>query len=141
MADRKETGKQKTRISRRELMGAAAAVAFTYVPKRVLSGEAGNKLNIAGVGIGGRGEGDLHELASENIVALCDVDQKYAAKVFKKYPDAKKYRDFRRMLDSQKNIDAVVVATPDHSHAIVAMTAIKMGKHVYCEKPLARKVN
>jgi hypothetical protein len=132
-------------ISRRDFMGAAAAVtAFTIVPSHVLGGSRrvppSEKLNIAGVGIGGRGEGDLHEIGSENIVALCDVDDKYAAKVFKKYPDATKYHDFRVMLDKEKNIDAVVIATPDHSHAVVAMTAIKMGKHVYCEKPLAHSI-
>ncbi len=123
-------------------MGTAAAVAaFTVVPRHVLGG-AGNvppseKLNIAGIGIGGRGEGDLDECRSENIVALCDVDEAHAARVFKKYPKAKKWTDFRKMLDEQKDIDAVVIAVPDHLHAVVAMAAIKRGKHVYCEKPLA----
>ena len=123
-------------------MGTAAAVAaFTIVPRHVLGG-AGNvppseKLNIAGIGIGGRGEGDLDECRSENIVALCDVDENHAGRVFKKYPKAKKWTDFRKMLDEQKDIDAVVIATPDHLHAVVAMAAIKRGKHVYCEKPLA----
>lgn len=135
----------KVQITRRNFMSTAAAVtAFTVVPRHVLGGPRrtppSEKLNVAGVGIGGRGAGDLHELSSENIVALCDVDQKYAAKVFKKYPDAKKYRDFRKMLDRQKDIDAVVVATPDHSHAVIAMMAIKMGKHVYCEKPMAHSI-
>lgn len=134
------------RISRRNLMStAAAAAAFTIVPRSVL-GEAGNvppseKLNVAGVGVGGRGAGDLDEVASENVVALCDVDDGYAANTFKRYPGAKKYRDFRVMLDKEKNIDAVVIATPDHTHAVVAMTAIKMGKHVYCEKPLAHSID
>jgi hypothetical protein len=146
MGNRKEKSKQqKIKISRRDFVGAAAAVAaFTIVPGRVLGGPRrvppSEKLNIAGVGIGGRGEGDLDEVGSENIVALCDVDDKYAAKVFKKYPNAKKYKDFRKMLDQEKNIDAVVIATPDHTHAVVAMTAIKMGKHVYCEKPLAHSI-
>jgi len=135
----------KVNVTRRDFIGAAAAVtAFTVVPRHVLGGPRrtppSEKLNIAGVGIGGRGAGDLHELASENIVALCDVDSQYAAKVFTKYPSAKKYRDFRRMLDRQKDIDAVMVATPDHLHAVIAMTAIKMGKHVYCEKPLAHSI-
>jgi predicted dehydrogenase len=121
--------------------GATAVAAFTIVPRHVLGG-AGNvppseKLNIAGIGIGGRGEGDLDECGSENIVALCDVDEAHAARVFKKYPKAKKWTDFRKMLDEQKDIDAVVIATPDHLHAVVAMAAIKRGKHVYCEKPLA----
>lgn len=94
------------------------------------------KLNIAGIGIGGRGRSNLRELGSENIVALCDVDDEYAAETFAKYPKAKKYKDYRVMLEKQKDIDAVMVATPDHTHAIISMTAIKLGKHVYCEKPL-----
>jgi hypothetical protein len=135
----------KVRVTRRDFIKAGTAVAgFSLVPRHVLGGSRrtppSEKLNIAGVGIGGRGAGDLHELASENIVALCDVDDKHAARVFKKYPDAKKFRDFRRMLDREKNIDAVMVATPDHSHAVIAMTTIKMGKHVYCEKPLAHSI-
>jgi len=146
MENQKDTDRRsKPSISRRDFMGAAATAAvFTIVPRHVLGGPRhiapSEKLNIAGVGIGGRGEGDLHEVGSENIVALCDVDDKYAARVFKKYPNAKKYHDFRRMLDQEKNIDAVVVAVPDHNHAVVAMTAIKMGKHVYCEKPLAHSI-
>ncbi len=133
------------KVSRRDFMGAAAAAAaLTIVPWHVLGGPRrippSEKLNIAGVGIGGRGAGDLDEVSGENIVALCDVDDKYAANTFKRYPNAAKYRDFRVMLDKQKNIDAVIVATPDHSHAVVAMTAIKMGKHVYCEKPLAHSI-
>jgi len=145
MANQKDTGKQKFKISRRDFMGAATAVAaYTIVPSHVLGGPRrvppSEKLNIAGVGIGGRGAGDLHEVGSENIVALCDVDDRYAAKVFKSYPNAKKYHDFRVMLDKEKNIDGIVVATPDHAHAVVAMMAIKMGKHVYCEKPLAHSI-
>ena len=136
----------RAKVTRRRFMRTVAAVAgFTLVRRDVLGGPRhkppSEKLDIAGVGIGGRGAGDLHELASENIVALCDVDQKYAEKVFQKYPNAKKYRDFRRMLDHQKNVDAVIVATPDHTHAVIAMMAIKMGKHVYCEKPLAHSID
>ena len=123
---------------------AAAAAALSIVPRHVLGGPRhippSEKLNIAGVGIGGRGAGDLDEVGSENIVALCDVDDEYAAKTFQRYPKAAKYRDFRIMLDKEKGIDAVIVATPDHTHAVVAMTAIKMGKHVYCEKPLAHSI-
>jgi len=119
--------------------------AFTIVPRRVLGG-AGNtppseKLNIAGIGVGGRGAGDLQEVESQNIVALCDVDWRQAAGAFKRYPNAKKYKDFREMLDKEdKNIDAVIVATPDHVHAVASMAAIKRGKHVYCEKPLAHSI-
>jgi len=133
------------KLSRRSFVGTAAAVAaFTVVPRQVLGG-AGNvppseKLNLAGIGIGGRGEGDLDECRSENIVALCDVDEKHAGKVFEKYPKARKWADFRKMLDEQKDIDAVVIATPDHLHAAVALAAIKRGKHVYCEKPLAHSI-
>jgi predicted dehydrogenase len=134
------------KISRRGFMsGAAGVAAFTIVPRRVLGG-AGNtppseKLNIAGIGIGGRGAGDLQEVESQNIVALCDVDWRQAAGAFKRYPNAKKYKDFREMLDKEdKNIDAVIVATPDHVHAVASMAAIKRGKHVYCEKPLAHSI-
>ena len=137
--------KKNTSISRRQFLGTATVAAFTIVPRKVLGGPRNippsEKLNIAGIGIGGRGEGDLHECGSENIVALCDVDDNYAARVFKKYPNAQKYYDFRKMLDKEKSIDAVVIATPDHTHAVVAMAAIKRGKHVYCEKPLAHSIN
>jgi len=141
----KSDKEQDKKITRRDFMSSTAAVAaFTIVPREVLGGPRhippSGKLNIAGVGIGGRGAGDLDEVGSENVVALCDVDDKYAANVFKGYPKAKKYHDFRKMLDKEKNIDAVVIATPDHTHAVVAATAIKMGKHVYCEKPLAHSI-
>ncbi len=133
-------------ISRREFLGAAGAIgAFTIVPRYVLGG-AGNtppseKLNIAGIGVGGQGGGDLNAVSSQNIVALCDVDWRHAAGTFRRYSSARKYKDFRKMLDKEdKNIDAVVVATPDHIHAPASMAAIKRGKHVYCEKPLTHSV-
>ncbi len=147
MKDRKKTNQQRAKkISRRDFIGGAAAVAvFTIVPRHVLGGNSytapSEKLNIAGIGVGGQGASDLSMLASENIVALCDVDQERAAETFKRFPAAKKYRDFRKMLEKEnKNIDAVVVATPDHTHAVASMMAIKMGKHVYCEKPLAHDI-
>jgi predicted dehydrogenase len=147
MKDQKgNTQKQRSRISRRDFISgsAAAAAAITIVPRYVLGG-AGNippseKLNIAGIGVGGQGRWDLDNVSSENIVALCDVDWERAADTFKRYPKARRYRDFRKMLEKEKNIDAVVVATPDHNHAVATMTAIKMEKHVYCEKPLTRTV-
>ncbi len=133
-----------SRVSRRQVLGAAAVAAVTIVPRHVLGGPGqtppSEKLNIAGVGIGGQGGWDLEQVASENIVALCDVDWDYAAHTFQKYPRAKKYKDFRRMFDEQKGIDAVVVGTPDHIHAVASMAAIQRGKHVYCEKPLTRTV-
>ena len=100
------------------------------------------KLNIAGIGVGGMGAGDIGAVApGNNIVALCDVDQNRSRGTFEKFPDAKPYRDFRKMFDEmEKSIDAVVVATPDHFHAVAAMAAIQRGKHVYCEKPLAHSV-
>lgn len=141
------TQSQNKGLSRRDFVGAAAAVAaFTIVPRHVLGG-AGNtapseKLNIAGVGIGGMGQNNVAKCAEagENIVALCDVDSAYAAPVFEKYPNAKKWTDYRKMLDEQKDLDAVVVATPDHTHAVVAMAAMQRGKHVYVQKPLTRSV-
>ncbi|HPV88386.1 MAG TPA: Gfo/Idh/MocA family oxidoreductase, partial [Bacteroidales bacterium] len=100
-----------------------------------------DKLNIAGIGIGGRGGGVIRELSSENIVALCDVDWRYSAEQFKKYPNAKKYKDFRKLFDEMGNhIDAVVVGTADHTHAVISAQALAMGKHVYCEKPLTHTV-
>jgi predicted dehydrogenase len=133
-------------LTRRNFLrtAAAAGTGICIVPRHVLGG-AGNvppseKLNIAGIGIGGQGRADLEELKSQNIVALCDVDWDYAAPTFKKYPAAKRYKDFREMLGQEKSIDAVVVGTPDHIHAVASMTAIKHGKHVYCEKPLTRTV-
>ena len=134
------------KMTRRGLMSTAAGVAaFTIVPRHVLGGAGqtppSEKLNIAGVGIGGQGGADLRALGSQNIVALCDVDWQHAAGTFKRYPQAKQYKNFREMLDKEdKNIEGVVVATPDHLHAIVSMAAIKRGKHVYCEKPLTHTV-
>ncbi len=141
----KRQGASIDRSSRRRFMQQTAAVAaFTMVPRHVLGGAGhtppSEKLNIAGIGIGGRGEGDLDEVGSENIVALCDVDEAYAGRVFAKYPKARKWHDFRKMLDEQKDIDAVVIATPDHTHAVISMAAIQRGKHVYCEKPLAHSI-
>ncbi len=134
------------RLSRRDFMGTAAAAmaAVTFVPRHVLGGAnntpPSEKLNIAGVGIGGMGQNNIRACETENIVALCDVDWKYAASVFKKYPNAQTWKDYRQMLDEQKDIDAVVVATPDHNHAVVAMAAMQRGKHVYVQKPLTRSV-
>jgi predicted dehydrogenase len=98
------------------------------------------KLNIASIGAGGRAASDINGCSSENIVALCDVDDKSASQTFAKYPDAKKYKDFRQMLDKEKNIDAVIVAIPDFMHATAAIWAMERGKHVYCEKPLVRTI-
>ena len=142
----KEKNSRKSRFSRRDFLGgvATAVAAFTIVPRHVLGGPGNTppseKLNIAGIGVGGQGKSNVRACRRENIVALCDVDGKYAAKTFDRYPKAKKYRDFRRMLEKQKDIEAVIVATPDHTHAVISMMAIKMGKHVYCQKPMTHSV-
>jgi hypothetical protein len=140
----KETGRG---VSRRRFLGTAAAATagFTIVPSHVVSGlghiAPSDKLNIAGVGVGGMGRTNLRNLKSQNIVALCDVDWKYAKKTFDDYPDAKKFWDWRKMYDEMgKDIDAVVVATADHTHALVAAHAMTMGKHVYVQKPLTHSV-
>jgi len=99
------------------------------------------KLNIASIGAGGKAASDIDGCSKENIVALCDVDDKRAEATFKKYDKAPKYRDFRKMLDAQgKDIDAVIVTIPDHMHATAAIAAMERGKHVYVQKPLVRTV-
>jgi predicted dehydrogenase len=132
--------------SRRQFLGQAAlaSAGLMILPSHVL-GRGGfkppsEKLNIAGIGVGGQGGHDLSQLTSENIVALCDVDSAHAGGVFRRYDGAKIFTDYRKMLEEQKDIDAVVIATPDHQHAIIAMAAMRAGKHVYCEKPLTHTV-
>ncbi len=122
-----------------------AAGTVTIVPRFVLGGPGytspSDKLNIAGIGIGGIGKRFLRECSEENIIALCDVDEKYAKRVFRAYPQAKKYRDFQEMLDKEKEIDGVIIATPDHTHALICLAAIKKKKHILCVKPLTRTIH
>lgn len=133
-------------ISRRKFVGGiAAAAGVTLVPRHVLGGRGyqapSDTLNIATIGAGGMGRNNTERCAlTENIVALCDVDDNRGARVYQKFPRAKTYRDFRKMLEQQKDIDAVIVATPDHTHAVAAMMAMQLGKHVYVQKPLTRTV-
>jgi predicted dehydrogenase len=144
------------KVTRRQFAVAAGAVAaLTIVPRHVLarSGQTppNEKLSVAGIGVGGQGGADVdgvHAQGTADIVALCDVDWDYAGKIFRttdgkaKYSSAKKFGDFRKMFDEmEKRIDAVVIGTPDHNHAVTAMAAIRRGKHVYCEKPLAHSVD
>jgi predicted dehydrogenase len=134
------------KVTRRDFLSSvAAAAAFTIVPRHVLGGPGrvspSEKLNVACIGVGGMGGSDVGQVSTENIIALCDVDWKHAAGTFDSFGNAKKYRDFRKMLDMEgNNIDAVTVSTPDNIHAVAAMMAIKMGKHVYCQKPLAHDI-
>jgi len=103
---------------------------------------ANSKLNIAGIGVGGQGGGNMRAMGGENVVALCDVDARRAEGNFKHFSSAKRFDDFRKMFDQlESQIDAVVVSTPDHTHAVACMAAMKRGKHVYCEKPLTRTVH
>ena len=123
---------------------AVSTAAFQIVPGYVLglrgSTPPSGKLNIAGVGVAGQGGSDISQFPDHNIVALCDVDWAHAAGTFKKFPKARQWKDYRKMLDEQKDIDAVVVATPDHVHAFASVAALQLGKHVYCEKPLTHSV-
>ena len=122
---------------------ATAAVGFQIVPRFVLGqGETppSEKLNIAGIGIGGQGAGVLNDMKSENIVALCDVDWSKAAGTFKTFPNAERFKDYRVMLEKRKDIQAVVIATPDHMHAPITLAALRAGKHVYVEKPMAHSI-
>jgi predicted dehydrogenase len=145
---------EKKLISRRELIsGAVAAGCISLLPSRVL-GHAeqiapSDRANIAFIGVGNYGGAALKNLASQNVVALCDVDWRVlpnmrgmAAEVATNYPQAKRFDDWRIMLDEMdKNIDAVVVSTADHTHAVAALTAMNRGKHVFCEKPLAHSIH
>lgn len=138
--------KSNLNFSRRRFIGttAVAAAGISIIPSHAVAGlghiAPSDKLNIAGIGIGGKGKVNLGNMPGQNMVALCDVDWDYAKPVFKKYPKAQKYKDYREMLDKRKDIDAVVIATPDHSHALAAATAMELGKHVYLQKPLTHSV-
>ena len=132
-------------LTRREMLRKTALGSLGFWAARkslwASSSSPNEKLNIAIVGVAGRGRANTDSVAGENIVALCDVDDNYLRVAAKRFPNAKKYYDFRRMLDEmEKEIDAVVVSTPDHTHAPPSVMAMKMGKHCYCEKPLTHSV-
>ena len=139
-----------SKFTRREFLktGGLALAGLTIAPSSILGKSHGHvppsdRLNIAAVGIGGMGHTNInHVKATENIVALCDVDWRYAKGVFDELPNAKKYWDYRKMYDEMgKDIDAVIIATADHTHAIITADAMTMGKHVYCQKPLAYTIS
>ncbi|MFT5468997.1 MAG: putative dehydrogenase [Verrucomicrobiales bacterium] len=130
---------------RKFIRGAGAAAAgFQIIPSRLLAQGPSTQVNVAAIGAGGRAEADIAGVvgAGANIVSLCDVDVNRSMKKREQFPQAKFYTDWREMLEKEAdNIDAVTVATPDHTHAVAAMAAIKLGKHVYVEKPLTRTIS
>jgi len=143
------TAGENNRLSRRRFIKATgtAVAALTIIPRNVLSGPGqtapSEKITLAGVGVGGVGHGQLRscEKQGAQIVALCDVDDEYADKSYQRWPQARRYRDYREMLESETDIDAVYIGTPDHSHAVIAIAALKKGKHVCCVKPLTRTIH
>lgn len=126
------------------MKAAGVAAGITIVPRNVLGGKGykapSDTLNITCVGIDGKGRSDIEQCATENIVALCDVDLMAGKEIREQFPDAAQYQDFRVMLEKEKNIDAVTVSTPDHTHAVIAMAAMQLGKHVFVQKPLSKTV-
>lgn len=125
------------RFLRDTSLAAGGLLAF---PAVLRSAAPGNKLNLAIIGCGGRGGGNLAEVSSENIVALCDVNERNLDAAAAKHPQARKYVDFRKLYDEAKDIDAVVVSCAEHTHAVATLPALKMGKHVFCEKPLTHSI-
>src|SRR5438270_6466507 len=135
---------QKSRSNRREFLKytALSGAGFWFAGQSgpLQSRSPNEKLHIGMIGAGGRGAANLKGVQSENIVALCDVNEQNLGQASAKYPKARKYVDFRKLLDESKDLDAVVVSTTEHTHAFATLPAIQLGKHVYCEKPLAHSV-
>ena len=143
------TTQPKSNVSRRTFVKGAATVAagVMIVPRHVLGGPGftapSDRLNIASIGAGGKGHSDILRAwndGKENVVALCDIDPLRAQKSFELWPEARRYSDFRVMLEQQKDIDAVTISTPDHTHTVAAMAAMQLGKHVYVQKPLTHNI-
>ena len=131
-------------VTRRAFVAAGIAVPMV-VTRDVLAGSSrpapGDRLRIAAVGVGGMGQAYLAGCSSEQVVALCDLDHDLSAKVFRRFPGAACYHDWRKMLDKEAdNFDALIIATPDHTHAILLMAAIRLKKHIYCAKPITHNV-
>ena len=129
---------------RRFLTTSAAAATIQIVPRHVLGGPGqtppSEKLNIAGIGFGGMGFGNLRNSENEHIAALCDVDHNYAKRGFDRYKQAKRFTDYQELMASDVDFDAVIIAPPDHTHAVISTAAMRAGKHVYCQKPLTHDV-
>lgn len=143
------SNKRNNNISRRKFVRNAAIVggSFFIVPRHVLGRgfiAPSDKLNIAGIGVGGKGESDLSEFSKSpnvNIVALCDVDDRQSVNSRQRFPKANYYKDFRVMLEKEKNnIDACSISTPDNCHAVATLAAMQLGKHVYTQKPLTHDI-
>jgi predicted dehydrogenase len=131
-------------MNRRDFLKTTTAAGFWIAGRQLGYGQEKSpnaKLNVASIGVGGRGRASVDGCRKETIVALCDVDGRQMAKAAKDYPGATVFKDFRKMLETEKGIDAVTVGTPDHIHAPAAVMAMKLGKHVYCEKPLAHSLH
>ena len=132
--------------SRRDFLklSATGLAAVTILPSKVVSGFGyqmpSDKLNIAAIGAGGVGFKNLTHMSTENIVAIADIEWNYAEKSFRRWADAKRYEDYRIMLENEKSIDAVIIAIPDHQHALAAMTAMQLQKHVYIQTPVAHSI-
>src|SRR5205814_2130274 len=127
------------RITRRQFLAVTSAV---VAPAIIGCRQKRQRLRIAAIGAGDKGLADIRCCEGEDMVAICDVDEQMAADARKLYPQAGFYLDWREMLDrEQYHLDAVLISTPDHLHAVIASHAIKMGKHVYCQKPLAQTLH
>ena len=137
----------KLMANRREFLKKTSATGFAYwagsASTLAASQSPNEKINVGMIGCGGKGYTNLLMVSVQgaNVVALCDVDENRAVQAYKFKADVKRYHDFRQMLDKQNDLDAVVVSTPDHTHAAAAVMAMKLGKHVYCEKPMAHSVH
>jgi predicted dehydrogenase len=136
-------------LSRRAFLAATTSAAISVgcttrpnsarvAPRKISPNE---RVNIAMIGCGGQGYENLSEVKDQNIVALCDADSKRAERAFSEYPTVKRYSDWRKLLDNSNDVDAVIVATPDHTHAPASVSAMRLGKHCYCEKPLAHSIH
>jgi len=140
--ENKEKG---SNMNRRKFLGTMASVSI--LPSGILAQSekpgANGRLQVAGIGIGGMGKNNLHQIAGKghDISALCDIDSLYSAGVRAKYPKAPFYTDYREMLAKEKSLDAIMIATPDHTHAVIAAAAIKAGKHVFVQKPLCHDIS
>ncbi|QNN24430.1 Gfo/Idh/MocA family oxidoreductase [Planctomycetales bacterium ZRK34] len=129
--------------SRRTFVASAATLGLSMpaiLPRLTRAASPNSKLNIAGIGVGGMGFNNIRQMAGENIVALCDVDRRRYRRPAELFPEARLYQDYRRLLDDSKDIEAVLVATPDHTHAVITSAVMAAGKHVYCQKPLTHDV-